>query len=130
MKNFLAFPLAIVAGLILLAMIPGGAYLAWWDWIRIRRKQDREIWRRVAGFIAACGCTAQLAVLLVWNVHKGANLSFGQELDWLSECARPGLLISLCTLLLAIGSRGRCRLAAIACSIGTTMVWMFTGMGV
>jgi hypothetical protein len=128
MKDFLAYPLAILAGLVLFAMVPGGAYLAWWDWIRVRRKQDTP-WRRVAGFIAACGCTAQLALLLIWNVHRGTNLSFLQEADWFSECARAGLLISLCTFLIAIGSRGRCRLAAIACSVGTAIVWMITAVG-
>ena len=128
MKSFLAFPLALVAGLILLAMIPGGAYFAWWDWIRTRRQQDTP-WRRVAGFIAACGCTAQLALLLIWNVHRGANLSFPQEADWFGKCARVGFLISLCTLLIAIGSRGKCRLAAMACSVGTVVVWMILAAG-
>jgi hypothetical protein len=127
--RFLAFPLALVAGLSLFAMIPGGAYFAWWDWLRVRRKQDTP-WRRVAGFMVACGCTAQIVLLLVWNVRNGANLSFPQRLDWLSECGRSGLLLSLCTLLLAIGSRGWCRLAAIACSIGTAMAWTLIGMGV
>jgi hypothetical protein len=128
MKNFLAFPLAILAGLTLLAMIPGGAYLAWWDWIRVRRQQDTRV-RRWMGLIAACGCTLQLAVLLIWNLHKGANLSFPQEVDWLGACARPGLLISLFTLLLAIGSRGKCRPAAIACSVGTAIVWIIVATG-
>jgi hypothetical protein len=115
---------------VVFAMTVGGTFLAWCDWVRIRRKQDTQAWRRIAGLIAASGCTAQIALLLSWYVHNRANLTFPQRLDWLTECARPGLLISLCTLFIAIGSRGRCRLAAIACSIGTAMVWMFIGMGV
>jgi hypothetical protein len=113
--------LAIATG----SMIFAGIYLVWWDWLSVRRKQDTNAWRRVAGLIAACGCTVQLALLLVWNVHNGSDLNFPQRLDWLRECARPGLLISLVTILVAIGSKGICRIAAVACSLGTALVWMW-----
>jgi hypothetical protein len=124
------FILQIVGACILLAVMFGGVFLAWKQWLNLDRRLESPAWRGALGLAALFGCTAQLAILLACQLSNPLSPGFAQRLRHFTTWARVDSAIFLLTVLAAILGKGRYRTAAAASALATEVAWLLVGLGI